>query len=184
MFTVKFLAAVCISFLLSLAVKIESRTAPHHHALHVGSDNIPRASSIHRHHESTPDDPTEELVTKQENADDQSTAGLSGVAHQLMKRSTATVDMVEKRNTVTVDWKSLMVTSSEIIRKLFEFVSTTFRKLKERLLHAFVLPFFPSADRQGHPAVAAFTSVDWRSAATTVFNNLIKFQHLRKNEVW
>lgn len=180
MFTINCLVVICLSFLLLLAVEIES--APHHHALHVGKANTSRASSIpgHHHHMATPDDPTEELVMEQENADHPE-AGLSGVAHPLTKRSTETV---EKPNTVTIDWKSIKTTLLEMIRKLFEFVSTTFRKLKDRLLHAFC-PFFPSADNQhGHPAVATFTSVDWRSAATTLFNSLNKFQHLRMNEVW
>jgi hypothetical protein len=193
----KILAVSCISFLLSLALKVECRSAPSHHTLHVGSDNIPRASSIgHHHHQhhhtnlthdkhSSADDPTEELVMNQENSDKSATAGTDAdvAQHQIVKRSTDADISVEKENTVTIDWKSLMVTLSEIIRKLFEFVSNTFKKLQERLLQAFV-PFFPSADHLGHPAVVTSASVDWRSAGTTLFNTLVKFQHLRKNEVW
>ena len=194
----KVLAVSCISVLLSLALKVECRSAPSHHTLHVGSDNIPRASSIgHQHHHhhtnlkhdkhSTADDPTEELVMNQENSDKSAAAGTDAdvAQHQIVKRSTDANISVEKENTVTIDWKSLMVTLSEIIRKLFEFVSNTFKKLQERLLQAFV-PFFPSADHLGHPAVVRGTSasVDWRSAGTTLFNTLVKFQHLRKNEVW
>lgn len=187
MFTINYLAVVCLSFLL-LLLGVEIESAPHHHALHVGSANsTSRASSIpgHHHHVTTPDDPTKELVMEQENADHPE-AGLSGLAHPLTKRSTETVDAVEKPNTLTIDWKSIKATLSEMIRKLFEFVSATLRKLKDRLLHAFV-PFFSpySTDNQhGHPAVATFTSVDWRSAATTLFNSLNQFQHLRMNEVW
>jgi hypothetical protein len=173
-----------IAFFLLLAATVE--TAPSHHALHVGSDNIPRASSIHAHHHHTnsthekhDDDPTEEV--KQETpAADQS---IAGSAHQMVKRSTDANFLVEKQNTVTIDWKSLMVTLSEIIHKILEFVSNTFKKLQERLLQAFV-PFHPSVDRLGHPAVATSAYADWRSTATNLFNALVKFEHLRKNEVW
>lgn len=190
MLTTKFLAVSCISFFLLLAASVESRTAPSHHALHVGTDNIPRASSIGHHHHhttqngkhSTSDDPTEELVMKPAENLDRSAEGSDDV-HQIVKRSTDSDISLEKDKIVTIDWKSLMATLSEMIRKVLEFVSNTFKKLQGRLLQAFV-PFLTSANRLGHPAVVSSTSVDWRSAATTLFETLVKFQHLRKNEVW
>ncbi|XP_046451334.1 uncharacterized protein LOC124199547 [Daphnia pulex] len=120
MFTINYLAVVFLSVLILLAVEIESRSAPHHQALHVAFVNTTsRASSIpgHHHDMTTPDDPTEVLVMEQENVDHPE-AGLSGVANPLTKRSTGTVDMVEKPNTVMFDWKSIKATLSDMIARL------------------------------------------------------------------
>ena len=143
--------------LLLAAAVVES--APSHHAFHVGN-----VSGImdHAHHQHSAAD--ELVMTKQKNSDQSGT----DAAHQMVKRSTDL--LIEKQNTVTIDWKSLMVILSEIIRKILDYVTNTFKKL----LHVFI-PFLSTV---GHP------SVDWRSAATSLFNTLVKFQHLRKNEVW
>ncbi|KAI9554336.1 hypothetical protein GHT06_019608 [Daphnia sinensis] len=176
--------AACVSLFVLLAAQIESRATTPSQQLSI-SKSISKVSRIHRHHHQTGnsehdvDDPTQELAVVQAKTDE-SIAGET--ASRMVKRSTETP--LEKP--LTIDWKLIVAYLTEMALKLIEFISNNFKTLQQRLMH-FLVPFFSTiSDQQpsGHPAVAATTSVDWRSAGTALFNTLLKYQSLRKNEVW
>lgn len=177
--------AACVSLLILLTAQIESRATTQQLST---SKSISKVSRIHRHHHQTGndehdsvDDPTQELAVVQEKTG-KSIDIIGETARRMVKRSTETP--VEKPS--TIDWKLLVAYLTEIAMKLIEFVSNNLQKLQQRLMH-FLAPLFSTiSDQQpsGHPAVAATTSIDWRSAGTALFNTLLKFQSMRKNEVW
>ena len=186
------ITVLCCSFVLILAANVESRAAVQ--TLDV-SEILKEHSRTTEEFEKTAfkEDKANGVVDDKTDEDNISSTspmntGLK-IIGQIVKRST---DVFMKKS---IDWESFKVTLVEIVRTVYQFVSEVIKKLtstysstfvpfvKQRLLPALV-PF--SSTFVDHPAVrsamASSTSVDWHSAATALFDNLVKFTKLTTNE--
>lgn len=120
-----------------------------------------------------------------------STEQMEGMKHEIVKRSD---DVSVQKKTVPIDWKALMETVSVVIQKVYELISAFASNLfsyalvkaapllKENLL-PILIPTMMDQEPSNSKPVATLTSVNWRSAASTIFEALAKFQRLQNNQV-